>query len=318
MLDLSERLSCRILCRARMSDHFEDIRTFVAVVQAPGFAGASERLGLAKSAVSRRIQDLEDRLGSRLLHRTTRRLSLTEAGTEFYQRSLKILSDLAEAEDVASKGASEAVGRLRVSGPMSFGVLCLAPVIGEFMRRHPRVNVELVLNDRFVDLVEDGFDMAIRIGNLKDSSLIARRIAPIRLAVCASPSYFSTHGTPSTPGDLREHSALLYSYAADRQIWQFQNTDPIEMRSSFKCNNGDALREAAISGCGLAYLPTFIIHGAVVAGKLDVCLTEYSREPSALYAVYPSTRNLPAKVRVFIDFLAEKFGEEPYWDRGIF
>ena len=192
-----------------MSDHFEDMRTFVAVVQAPGFAGASERLGLAKSAVSRRIKDLEDRLGSRLLHRTTRRLSLTEAGTEFYQRSLKILADLQEAEDVASKGASEAIGRLRISGPMSFGVLCLALVIGEFTRRHPRLDVELVLNDRFVDLVEDGFDIAVRIGHLKDSSLIARRIATIRFAVCASPNYFKEHGKPKSPQDLRDHPALL-------------------------------------------------------------------------------------------------------------
>ena len=301
-----------------MSDHFEDIRTFVAVVEARGFAGASERLGVAKSAVSRRVQDLEDRLGSRLLNRTTRRLSLTETGTEFYQRSLKLLADLQEAEDVASKGASEAVGRLRISGPMSFGILCLAPAIGEFMRTHPRVNVELVLNDRFVDLVEDGFDMAVRIGRLKDSSLIARRVAPIRHAVCASPNYFREHGKPNTPQDLQDHPALLYSYVDDRQTWQFTNSDPVDVRSNFRCNNGDALREAAVSGCGVAYLPTFIIHGAVAAGKLDVCLTEYAREPSALYAVYPSTRNLSAKVRVFIDFLVETFGEEPYWDREIF
>jgi DNA-binding transcriptional LysR family regulator len=306
-----------------MSDHFEDIRTFVAVVQAPGFAGASERLGLAKSAVSRRIQDLEDRLGSRLLHRTTRRLSLTETGTEFYQRSLKLLADLQEAEDVASKGTSEPVGRLRISGPMSFGILCLAPIIGEFMKKYPRLNVELVLNDRKVDLVEDGFDLAVRIGRLKDSSLIARRIAPIRHAVCASPDYFRERGKPKAPQDLRDHVALTYSYEDDRQHWYFTNHDPVEVRSTFICNNGDALREAAIAGCGVAYLPTFIIYEAVAAGKLDVCLTECAlasgaREPLALYAVYPSTRNLSAKVRVFIDFLVEKFSEKPYWDRGIF
>jgi DNA-binding transcriptional LysR family regulator len=306
-----------------MSDYFEDIRTFVAVVQAPGFAGASERLGLAKSAVSRRIQELEDRLGSRLLHRTTRQLSLTEAGTEFYQRSLKILADLQEAEDVASKGASEPVGKLRISGPMSFGILCLAPVIGEFMRKYPQLNVELVLNDRRVDLVEDGFDLAVRIGRLKDSSLIARRIAPVRHVVCASPDYFRERGKPKAPQDLRGHLALTYSYEDDRKNWHFTNYDPVEMRSTFICNNGDALREAAIAGCGVAYLPTFIIYEAVAAGKLDVCLTECalapgSREPLALHALYPSTRNLSAKVRAFIDFLVEKFGEKPYWDRGIF
>jgi DNA-binding transcriptional LysR family regulator len=303
---------------SEMSDHFEDMRTFVAVVQAAGFGGAGARLGLAKSAVSRRIRDLEDRLGSRLLHRTTRRLSLTETGTEFYQRSLKILAELQEAEDVASKGASEPIGRLRISGPMSFGVLYLARAIGEFMKRYPRLSVELELNDRMVDLVDDGFDVAIRIGRLKDSSLIARRIAPIRHAVCASPDYFREHGKPNTPRDLKDHSALIYSYMDYRQIWTFKNGDTVELRSKFTCNNGDALREAAIAGCGVTILPTFIIHAAVAAGQLDVCLIEHAVEPLGLYAVYPSTRNLSAKVRAFIDFLVETFGEEPYWDRGIF
>jgi DNA-binding transcriptional LysR family regulator len=306
-----------------MSDHLEEIRTFVAVVQASGFAGASARLGLAKSAVSRRIQDLEDRLGSRLLHRTTRRLSLTETGTEFFERSLKLLADLQEAEDAASKGASEPVGRLRISGPMSFGILCLAPVIGEFIRKYPRLNVDLALNDRRVDLVEDGFDLAVRIGRLKDSSLIARRVAPIRHVVCASPDYFRQRGKPKAPYDLHDHLALVYSYGDNHQTWHFTDCDPVEMRSTFACNNADALREVAIAGCGVAYLPTFIVHKAVAAGKLDVCLTGCalapgSREPTSLYAVYPSTRNLSAKVRVFIDFLVKKFGEEPYWDRRIF
>lgn len=306
-----------------MSDHFEDMRTFVAVVEAPGFAGASKRLGFAKSAVSRRIQDLEDRLGSRLLYRTTRRLSLTEAGTEFYHRSLRILADVQEAEDVASKGASEPIGRLRISGPMSFGILHLAPVIGEFMKRYPRVNVDLDLNDRSVDLVEEGFDMAIRIGRLKDSSLIARRIAPIRLAVCASPDYFRERGKPKTPQDLQDHPTLIYSYDEGGRSWKFKNNAVVELRSALMCNNGDALREAAIAGCGVAYLPTFIIHGAVAAGKLDICLSEYAASPAprdtlALYAVYPSTRNLSAKVRVFVDFLVERFGDDPYWDREIF
>jgi DNA-binding transcriptional LysR family regulator len=306
-----------------MSDYLEEIRTFVAVAQARGFAGASAHLGLVKSAVSRRIQGLEDRLGSRLLHRTTRRLSLTETGIEFFERSLKLLADLQEAEDAASRGASEPIGRLRISGPMSFGILCLAPVIGEFIRKYPRLTVDLALNDRRVDVVEDGFNLAVRIGRLKDSSLIARRVAPIRHVVCASPDYFHQHGKPKTPPDLLNHTALAYSYGDDRHTWYFTDYDPVEVRSTFVCNNGDALREMAIAGCGVAYLPTFIVHEAVATGKLDVCLTECaltpgSREPTSLYAVYPSTRNLSAKVRVFIDFLVNKFGEEPYWDVGIF
>lgn len=206
-----------------MSDRFEDIRTFVAAVQANSFASAAEQLRLAKSAVSRRVRDLEARLGTQLLNRTTRHLSLTDTGAEFYARCVRLLADLQEAEDIASQGDAIPVGNLRVSGPMSFGIHCLAPMLKEFLVSHRRVTVDLKLNDRHVDLVNDGFDLAVRISRLQDPSLVARHIAPIRHAICASPSYLRQHGIPKTLEDLIEHQGVAYSNVDDRLYWQFRD-----------------------------------------------------------------------------------------------
>jgi DNA-binding transcriptional LysR family regulator len=301
-----------------MTDKFEDLRTFIAVVQAKGFAGAAARMGLAKSAISRRVSDLEDRLGTRLLHRTTREVRLTESGAGFYDRSLKLLADLEDAEDLAAKGGTEAIGKLRVTAPVSFGLNCMAPILGEFTARHPRISLQIEFLDRHTDLVGEGFDVAVRISRLKDSSLIDRKLAPIRHAICGSPEYFRKHGKPKLPAELRHHKGLLYSYVDDRQAWQFTGSPSFAIQSDFSCNNGDVLREMAASGCGLAYLPTFIIHRAVEEGRLETCLTDFSRDEIGLHALYPSTRNLSARVRVFIDFLIERFGDEPFWDRAIF
>ena len=301
-----------------MTDRFEDIRTFIAVVQAKSFAGAGQRLGVAKSAVSRRLSDLEDRLGTRLLHRTTREVSLTESGADFYDRGLKLLADLEEAEDLASKGRSNPIGKLRATAPVSFGVSCMSPILGEMSARYPRLSVQMEFLDRHTDLVRDGFDVAVRISRMKDSSLIARKLAPIRHAVCGSPDYFRKHGKPKVPADLKHHKALLYSYTDPRDGWQFDGSGAVLLPSDFSCNNGDVLREMAAAGCGLALLPTFIIHRAVEEGRLETCLTDHSRGTMALYALYPSTRNLSAKVRVFIDLMVERFGDEPFWDRAIF
>lgn len=306
------------LCAALkiMTDRFEDIRTFIAVVQAKGFAGAGKRLGVAKSAISRRVSDLEDRLGTRLLHRTTRDVSLTESGADFYDRGIKLLADLEEAEDFASKGRNDPIGKLRVTAPVSFGISCMPPVLGELSARYPRLSVQMEFLDRHTDLVREGFDVAVRIGRMKDSSLIARKLAPIRHIVCGSPDYFRKHGKPKIPADLKDHKALQYSYVD--QAWQFAGSDPVLVPSDFSCNNGDVLKEMAAAGCGLVFLPTFIVHRAVEEGRLETCLTEYSPEMIGLYAVYPSTRNLSAKVRVFIDLLVERFGDKPYWDCAIF
>jgi DNA-binding transcriptional LysR family regulator len=298
-----------------MSDKFEDIRTFVAVVQARGFAQAGKRLGLAKSAVSRRVSELEERLGTRLLNRTTRQISPTTAGTEYYQRGVRLLAELQEAEDVVSSGSNQATGSLRISAPVSFGSHCLGPIIPEFMDRFPRVQVELELDDRLIDLVAGGFDVAVRASRLKDSSLIARKIVPIRHVICASPDYLRRRGRPKLPADLSNHATLRYSLADDS--WEFTESDALSPPSKFRCNNGDTLREAAIAGGGLAYLPTFIVHEAVADGRLEVCLSGFEKDPIALYAIYPSTRHLSAKIRVFIDFLVEKLGTEPFWDKTI-
>jgi DNA-binding transcriptional LysR family regulator len=298
-----------------MSDKFEDIRTFVAVVQARGFAQAGKRLGIAKSAVSRRVNDLEDRLGTRLLNRTTRQFSPTPAGAELYRRGLRLLADFQEAEDAVSTGSNEPAGKLRISAPVSFGSHCLGRVIPEFMSRFPHLQIELELEDRLIDLVANGFDVAVRISRLKDSSLIARKIVAIRHVICASPDYLLRRGRPKLPEDLQEHTTLRYSYVDDH--WEFTKKEVLSPPSKFRCNNGDTLLEAAIAGGGLAYLPSFIVHQAVANGQLEVCLSGFEKDPIALYAVYPSTRHLSANIRVFIDFLIEKFGTNPFWDKAI-
>ena len=228
------------------------------------------------------------------------------------------MADLEEAEDFAAKGRNSPIGKLRVTAPVSFGIACMSPILGEVSARYPRLSVQMEFLDRHTDLVREGFDVAVRISRMKDSSLIARKLAPIRHAVCGSPDYFRKHGKPKVPADLRQHKALLYSYVDPRHAWQFTGSDPVLVPSDFSCNNGDVLREMAAAGCGLAFLPTFVIHHAVTEGRLETCLTDYSRETIGLYAVYPSTRNLSAKVRVFIDLLVERFGDEPFWDRAIF
>src|SRR5258708_4199295 len=228
-----------VLHRQPMTDRFEDIRTFITVVQAKGFAGAAERLGVVKSAISRRVSDLEDRLGTRLLHRTTREVSLTEAGADFYDRGMKLLADLEEAEDFASKGRSNPIGKLRVTAPVSFGISCMSPVLGEMSARYPRLSVQMEFLDRHTDLVREGFDVAVRIAHIKDASLVARKLGPIRHAVCGSPDYFRKHGKPKVPADLKDHKALLYSYVDPRQAWQLTGSDPVLLPSDFSCNNGD-------------------------------------------------------------------------------
>ena len=306
-----------------MQDRFEDYRTFISVVQARSFAAAARRLGLAKSAVSRRIQELEERLGATLFNRTTRAVSLTDLGREFYERAIRLLADVEEAESVARRGALESIGSLRISGPMSFGVLHLAPILCHFMDRNPRLTVELMLEDRHVDLVAEGFDLAIRIGELSDSTLKARRIADIRRVVCASPAYLKRYGTPKQPSDLAHHRGIGYLSTTERRFWSFVRPDTgeratVEVPSPLQLNNGDAMREAAIAGYGVAALPTFIVHRAIASGDLVPLLLPFEKESLGLYTVYPPQRTPPAKVRAFVDFMIEQFGDRPYWDRDVF
>jgi DNA-binding transcriptional LysR family regulator len=300
-------------------DRFADMRMFVAVVDAGSISGAAERLAVAKSAVSRRLAELETRLGAQLLHRTTRTLSLTDSGRAFFERAQRILADLEEAEQAVSQAHGAIRGRLKVALPLSFGLLHLADLIHEFMGLHPEVEFDLDFNDRQIDLMQEGFDLAIRIARLPDSSLIARKLAPIRHGLCASPEYLARHGTPMRADDLAGHAGLVYSNLANPGLWNYVGPDgqpgsvrvPIKLRA----NNGDFLCRAAIACQGVILHPTFYLNDAIRSGALVPLLTDHAWPEVNAYAVYPPTQHLSRRVRAFVDFLAEKLAGEPDWDR---
>ncbi|HEY9198204.1 MAG TPA: LysR family transcriptional regulator [Gammaproteobacteria bacterium] len=300
----------------------EDIQTFMRVVEAGSISAAAERLGIAKSAVSRRLSDLETRLGVQLLRRTTRRLNLTDTGRGFYDRCQRILADLEEAEAAVSQAHGTLQGRLRVAAPLSFGLLHLGPAITDFMQRHPRVEFDLDFNDRQVDLLGEDIDVAIRITRqLDDSSLIARRLWSSRVAVCASPDYLREHGTPLIPADLAAHQGLVYSNAPDPTLWALHDANGREYRvrvqERLRSNNGDFLRQAALAGEGIVLSPSFIAHESLWRGELVAVLSEYTHTAIHAYALYPQTRHLSQRVRAFVDFLAERYAGVPYWDREL-
>ncbi len=300
-------------------DKFEDIEAFIAVVDAGSFTAAAERLNSAKSAVSRRVSALEERLGVQLLRRTTRVLNLTDTGRSFYKSGTRILADLEEAEAAVQQEHGELRGTLRVALPLSFGVRHMGGPIATFSKMHPKVNFDLDLNDRRIDLIEDNIDIALRIGRLSDSSLIARRLFDVRAVVCASPHYLHEHGTPATPEDLRDHRCLVYSNLAEPDKWSYVDgagkRQFVKVSVSLVSSSGDFLSNAAAHGMGLIIQPTFIASDAIRRGNLIPLLTEYKWPISPAYAVYPPTRHLSFRVRAFIDFLAEKFAGTPQWDR---
>ena len=300
-------------------DKFEDIQAFVAVVEAGSFTAAADRLGAAKSAVSRRISGLEERLGVQLLRRTTRVLNLTETGKSFYEHGKRILADLDEAEAAVQQAHGELRGTLRLALPLSFGVRHMCAPIATFCKQHPGVRFDLDLNDRRVDLIEDNFDLALRIGRLSDSSLIARRLFDARAVVCASPHYLNIHGTPEVPDDLRGHRCLTYSNASEPDRWTYLDRSgqarSIKVENTMAASSGDFLCNAAAHGLGLIIQPTFIASEAVRRGNLVPVLNDYEWPISPAYAVYPPTRHLSFRVRAFIDFLADRFSGTPQWDR---
>jgi len=300
-------------------DKFEDIQAFITVVDAGSFTAAAERLGSAKSAISRRVSALEERLGVQLLHRTTRAMNLTETGRSFYDHGVRILADLDEAEAAVQQQHGELRGTLRFALPLSFGVRHMCTPIAAFNKLHPNVRFDLDLNDRRVDLIEDNFDVALRIGHLSDSSLIARRLFDVRAVVCASPHYLNTHGTPETPGELEDHQCLVYSNLIDPNTWKFVDSGgtrrSVKVKSALSASSGDFLANAAAHGMGVVVQPTFIASAAIRSGKLIPILTDYSWPISPAYAVYPPTRHLTYRVRAFIDFLVERFSDTPQWDR---
>lgn len=299
------------------SDPLEGMSVYAAVVDAGTFTGAARQLRISKGAVSQQVQKLEDRLGVRLLNRTTRRLSLTDEGRAFYDHCRRILDEARDAVDALDSLGTGPRGRLRVNAPMSFGIMHLGPAVADFMAAYPEIEIDLELNDRQLDVVEEGFDMAIRIARLPDSSLIARRLAPCRRIVMASPAYWDRMGRPRHPNDLKNHDALIYDYLSDPDTWTFKGPEgriSVTVSGRMRANNGEVLLAAAKRGLGVDFAPTFFCCGEIQSGELEVVLSDYEDDPISVYAVYPHKRHLSPRVRAFVDFLADRFGENPYWD----
>ncbi|MEM7546331.1 MAG: LysR family transcriptional regulator [Pseudomonadota bacterium] len=299
----------------------EEIETFVAIVDAGTLTEAAHRSGLALSAVSRRLKDLETRMGSALIHRTTRTMALTDEGQTFYQRCKQILSDLEEAETSLKDSGGQITGRIRVAAPLTFSVRHLAPILLDFKTKNPEVQIELDLSDRRVDLIEEGFDLAIRIGRLTDSSMIAKRLTKIRHLPTVSPMLLDRIGRPETPEDLKRFPTLSYRHRGPKVTWDFIRPEgsagSVEMHSAMTCNNGDVLSAAAEQGLGIAVEPTFICTDAILSGKLEPLFVDHIWSDNAAYVVFPESRALPKRVRALIDYLADRFSPDPWWDKEL-
>lgn len=293
-------------------DRFLEMQTFNAVVDAGSFVKAADALAMSKAAVSRYVVDMETRLGVRLLHRTTRRLSLTDEGQIFYVRSKELLAELAEAEDEITSRSDAASGLLRINAPFTFGVLHLAPLWGSFLAQHPQVKLEVSLADRLVDLVEEGYDVAIRIAKLENSTLVSKRLAKTRMVLCASPQYLKLHGTPKHPSELADHAVISYSYWSTKDEWHFQGPlGPVSVktRPCIHTNNGDTCRAAALASQGIILQPSFLVGDDLAAGTLLELMPEFRSLELGIYAVYPTRKHVSAKVRALIDFLTNHFSQ---------
>jgi DNA-binding transcriptional LysR family regulator len=298
-------------------DTIEGMRTFVAVVSEGAFSRAADRLGMSPQLVSKYVAQLEARLGARLINRSTRRLSITEVGQAYFERCRDVLAEIDEMESAVGDAATEARGTLRINAAMTFGTMHLSKAIAEYQCGQAGVSVELTLDDRVVDIVSEGYDIAIRIGRLRGSSLIARKLAPIRLVICAASEYLAQHGTPATPQDLKGHECLRYTLSSYSDRWRFRQGDSardVLVTGRFSASNGDAIRLAAIAGRGIALQPTFIVGDDIRKGRLQRILEDYEIEPMGLYAVYAHRKYLSGKVRTFVEFLSSYFGSPPYWE----
>lgn len=300
-------------------ESFGAIPVFVTVVESGGFSPAAKLLGISKSAVSKRVTQLEEQMGVKLLHRTTRKLSLTEAGEHFFQHARIAHQAAKDAQDAVAQLQGEPQGRLRINTPMSFGRLHIAPLIPEFLKRYPKISIEMVMDDKVADLIGEGFDIAIRGGDLPDSSLIARKLAPLRNVLCASPEYIEKHGRPVELSQLADHNCLIFTYSKDIKEWLFikdGQTQSVEVTGNYNVNNSEALREALLQGVGIGRLPTFVAGPDIKSGKLVSLFEEYQMPDKTIYAVFPERQYLPSKVRAFIDFAVEYLGgDNPYWDQ---
>lgn len=281
---------------------------FARVVEAGSFSGAAAQIGVSKSTVSKEIMALEDFLGVRLLQRTTRSLALTEAGEAFYARCARMLAEAEAAEREAQQGAVSPRGRLRVTAPMTYGERRLAPMLAQFACKWPDVDIDMVLDDRIVDLVQDGFDVGIRIAQLADSSMVARKLAPAPRYVVASPAYLERKGVPQIPEDLSRHDGLLYSYVSASDQWTFRGEREVTVRvqGRMRANNGEVLKTAALAGLGVCVLPSFFVEDELADGRLVAILPAWTDQRASIWAVYPHARNLAPSVRAFVDFLAEE------------
>lgn len=299
-------------------DRFENMHAFVRVVEAGSISTAADRIGVAKSVVSRRLKELEEHLGVELFHRTTRQMILTDSGRTFYQQSVRILEDILEAEHATSQFHGALKGNLKVALPLSFGLMHLGPAINAFLQAHPDIEFDLDFNDRQVDLLTEGFDLAIRIASLPDSSLIARRLAPIQAIMCASPAYLERMGKPRLPEELINHRCLVYNLISNFDTWNLYDADGQLIKTRIvpylKASNGEFLRDTAAAGMGIVLMPTFIVYKEIESGQLVPLLTEYRYSQLAAYAIYPQTRHLSRRVRAFVDFLIKRFEGAPYWD----
>jgi DNA-binding transcriptional LysR family regulator len=292
-------------------DKLKAMTLYCRIIETGQLSLAADELNLSKGAVSKQLAKLEESLGGRLLNRTTRRLTPTEVGTAFYERAKLILESVEEAECVVTGLTAEPRGTLKINAPMSFGSQYLGELLAKYQQQYPQVNIDIDLHDRQIDVVEEGYDLVLRIASLEDSSLIARRLAPCEIVVCASPAYLEKNGMPETPEDLKNHQCLLYSYADSAKNWTLENDTrdqvQVQINGSFLANNGNLMCDAMIHGMGIALLPTFIVGDALKSGKAIVILNKWRQKSSDISLLYPSSKHLSVKVRAFVDMAVEHF-----------
>jgi DNA-binding transcriptional LysR family regulator len=296
----------------------DNVELFARVVEARSFSGAARRLNLSKSMVSKQVSRLERSLGARLLNRTTRAVSPTEAGTLFYAHCVRILEEFEQARLAVGQLHTEPRGLLRISAPVAFGTLHVAPALPDLLARHSELKIDMVVTDRFVDLADEAFDVAIRITREPAPLLVARRLADVNRKICATPAYFKRHGVPRVPEDLVRHNCLTYTHFNPQDPWRLRGPEgeiSIAATGDLTVNDDEALSQAVLGGLGIALLPTFIVGRELQAGRLRAVLSDYVPLERHIFAVYLPNRQLSPKVRSFIDHLAARFGPEPYWDR---
>jgi DNA-binding transcriptional LysR family regulator len=296
-------------------DALQAMKTFTAVVEAGSFVGAMETTQLSKPAVSRHVAELEAHLGTRLLQRTTRRLSLTSEGQTYYQRCKEVLLAVQEAEAEVGSSTGEAMGRLRIGAPQTFGALHLAALWGRFAAANPKVTLDIVLSDRVVDLVEEGYDLVVRIARMSDSNLVSRKLAVTRMVLCASPAYLTRHGTPTQPSELAQHDVISYTYWSTGDVWSFEGPRgevTVRTRSRINANNGDTCRAAALAHQGVILQPDFLVSRDLRDATLVELMPEYRAAELGIFAVYPTRKQLPSKVRRLVDFLVDAFQAPPW------